>query len=281
MNDPAKIIERAARQVLEHNTWTDERDTLLGNGYGTIIASGPYSRMVWWHTLSDTGTVLEQGKAVLPGNSDILYQENTSYATNPPPITIGYPERSKILTVKGIANSVAGNAAQGNVSQSEQYYQVLGNPHIYSIVDWRVRPTDTPSTSVYIEAGFYELVASPGEKVYQSGTSLSLASTISAMSSGQHCLAVVYWDNNTGAAGVATTTPVAAVGALPARTELSDISSVTLSTGQDAKGTVYLYKTQTTIEQADIISRLDPRWSGSSGSLNADEIREMIWMGLA
>lgn len=266
MNDHAKIIERSLRKVLDHQTWTQERDVLLGNGYGVILATGSQlARMVWWHTLSDTGAVLQQGKAVLSGNADILYEENTSYASNPPTITIGYPPRSKILTVKGTADSVAGNQGRGDLSQSEQKDQVLGNPHIYSIVDWRVRPTDTVSTSVYIEAGFYELTSAPGAKVLWPGGSFSLASTISGLSTGQHCLAVVYWNNNTGAAGVSTTTPVTAIGSLPARTELSDISSVVLITGQDAKGVVYLYKTQSSIVQDDIISRLDPRWSNLVG----------------
>lgn len=271
MRDPAKIIEGAARTVLDHQTWTQERDVLIGNGYGTIIATGSQLyRMVWWHTLSDTGAVLEQGKAVLSG-SDIRYEENSNFTANPPPITVGYPPRSKILTVKGIASSVAGNQAQGDVSQNEQFDQVLGNPHIYSIVDWRVRPTDTVSTSVYIEAGFYELVAAPGAKEYWPGGSKSLASEITALTSGQHQLAVVYWDNNTGAAGVSTTTASAAVGTLPQRTQLTDISSITLSSGQDAKGVVYLYDGQETpgIVQADIISRLDPRWSGGVSNRGA------------
>jgi hypothetical protein len=266
--DHIKIIASATRQFAEHQTWTDEMDVLLGDFQGNVIASSSvYPRAVKWHNLP--GEIHEQGIAILSSDSNILYQENAAYASNPPRITIGKPPRSDKNApyfVKGGSTSLEGVSNQGNISQLEQQILSVANPHIYNIFDWRVRPTDTPGTSVFVEAGMYETVAAPGAKVKWPGGALDLSTEISAIASGKHQLAVVYFDRNTEALGVSTTAEVTAVGSLPSRSELDDISSVVLSSGQDAKGVAYLYYAQSAISQTYIKSTLDPRWSGGDSS---------------
>lgn len=256
----AKRVADALNVVLRHSTWTGERDVLWGNGSGTFIVPNPVQpREVYYHNLPNEER--EVGIAVLDSDSNLLYQENTVYAANPPRITIGYPPRSRILHVKGVAKTMESNQVQGNASQIEQYLTGIANPGILNIVDLRVRQDDTPTTSVYIEPGFYEKPSALGIKQRWAGGLLDLATPIAALTSTQHQLAIIYLDTESAALGYNLTTATSSDAPLPARSALVDISGVTLTSGRLAVGTVYLYYGQTSVTQDDCRPLLDPRLS--------------------
>lgn len=261
MTDHVKIIAGATRSFAEHQTWTDERDVLLGDYQGNVIAlNSIYPRTIKWHNLP--GEIHEQGIAILSTDTNVLYQENAAYVDNPPRITIGKPPRSDKNApyfVKGGSTSLEGMKSQGNLSQVDQIIGLIGNPHIYNIVDFRVRPTDTVSSSVHVETGYYERLSAPGVKrLYPSG-SYDLATYINLLASGKHQLALIYMDKETEALGAALTAPSTAAGTLPSRLELSDLTSIRLLSRQKELGVAYLYYGQTTIVQSDCLSILDPR----------------------
>lgn len=259
-NDVASLFESTMRAVLRHSTWTEERDVLWGNASGQFIVANPiHQREVYWHSLSTENQ--EVGVAILDGDCNLLYQENADYAANPPRITLGYPPRSTVLHVKGIAKTQEGNAAQGTLTQTEQFIARIGNPFITNIIDFHVQPTDGASTSVYAEAGMYEKPSALGVKQRWLGGTLDLSAAIVALTSGQHQLAAVYFDTETGTLGFSTTTAVSAIGDLPARADLDSISSVTFSPGQLAVGTIYLYEGQVAVEVEDCLTALDPRFT--------------------
>lgn len=258
MSKTANIIEAALREVIEAQTWTHCRDVLWGNEEGQFIVSpSNYPREIFYHSLATEQH--EVGVAVLDGDSNLLYQENAAFALSPPRITIGYPPGSRILHVRGLAKSHEAIQAQGPLSQTEQFIARVGNPYLFNVVDLRVRPTDPTSTFIYVEAGMYERPSAPGVKQKWAGGSEDLATAIAALTSGQHQLCVAILNTETGALTYTATTATTAVGALPSRAELTGIASITLTTGQLAVGTVYLYYGQTSVEQADCLTDLDPR----------------------
>lgn len=128
MSSFAERIEKALRSVLENAAWTGEFDSLWGNESGAWIVPDPrYPREVYYHNLP--GQAREVGIAILDSDSGLLYRESAEFATNPPRITIGYPPRSRLLHVKGIAKTLEAAQAQGALSQIEQVLAQLGTSH--------------------------------------------------------------------------------------------------------------------------------------------------------
>lgn len=118
-------IEQALRSVLERSVWVDEHDVLWGNESGTWTVPNPtYPREVYYHNLP--GQEREVGIAILDSESGLLYREDAEFAVNPPRITIGYPPRSSLLHVKGIAKTLEAMQAQGLLSQLERVLAQVG-----------------------------------------------------------------------------------------------------------------------------------------------------------
>lgn len=262
MIDFARITADIAASIKAHDkatTWTEERDVWLGDQFGNVIAANArYAHSVYWHA---SETVDREACTAVLATTDVLYQENAAYASNPPRITVGKPPRSDILMVKGLAATLDANQAQGNTSQLDQYLAAIGNPSLFNIIDLRVTALASGGNSVQVNGGGYQKLSAPGVYQRYNGTSYSLATPIAALAATYHQLAVLYLDVETATVGTALTAPSVATGVLPSRADLTSLAGLPrFMARQKPLSVVYLYSGQVSIASADIITGLDPRF---------------------
>lgn len=163
----------------------------------------------------------------------------------------------------------AGRESTGVVSLVEDMlYQAFYNI-VANMKTLRARQTDTASNNITVDGPYVYRKPSTGSLVVYTTTNVGAAvqAAITALSAGQHQLGLVYLDKETNALGLALATAAAATFTLPSRGEFTTatLAAIVLRPYWEPIGAVYLYKTQTSVVEADFYRSWEPRdWFSSA-----------------
>jgi hypothetical protein len=235
-----------------------------GDGSGEIVKDAA-NRLVYYYSAGQPTAFAPLGM-----NMNIAAINNPQFEGYR--VRLGYPNyRPDVLHVLGI-DAIEGVAAGGGLTPEEQYTGKAQYPDVGSIINFRLSPNGPTDSNVYVSAGYYYDDA--GALQYFGGDLFDLQTTIDALSSGEHQMAVVSLDISTGDLDVVTNT--AESGGVNDKDTFNQTTVVEMTYGanDEAKGAVHLYYGQTTIEETDIYRRADPRVPfakpGAGGGSGAD-----------
>lgn len=222
-----------------------------GDGTGTLKVDGGQPKMIWLHRKDNSApfqAYLPPGLLTNLVDGDTRLENFEVRLSAPASIT-------GMLVVKD-ALTISGQAAIGTTSPAEATIFEAYYPKVSRITDLRAGPTDPPSQSILINPGFYIKPSTAALLYYNTPAGVSLSAAISALTSGQHQLANLYLDMETGAAGYVTNTASTAAAALPSRGEFGQSNGLAISLGSTDRyylDTVYLYYGQgaVQIQEAD------------------------------
>jgi hypothetical protein len=150
--------------------------------------------------------------------------------------------------------------AFGGVLPGEQQTMASFYPDAGRIKDFRIAPQSPASLSVHVNGGAYYDIT--GEWSHFGGDDIDddVVTAVGALSSGQHQMGVVVFDQSTGVLSLLTNT--AASGGVSDK-DIWDVTEViTILTGQTGVlpcGTFHMYYGQTAITEDDIYRQADPR----------------------
>lgn len=226
-----------------------------GDGEGQIIFDSSAAPGVVW-CYRDVAGVRESFTATLHPDSNIPYQDNPDLETSKIPVTCFYEGDNPILWVTGQA-SQEGVLATGGATLIQQLITAVSYPAATNITELRIAPNfPTTDKRIYVAAGnYYDAHGNWtrfGEDWYD------FTSAIAALTSGQHQLAFLYLDTQTGSLGALYTT--AATGSDKSLLGAADIDAMSILSTYLPLGAVHLYYGQGTIIEDDIYRGAgDPR----------------------
>lgn len=198
-------------------------------------------------------------------------------------VRLGYPNyRPDVLHVLSV-DAVEGVAAGGGFTPGEQYTQSAQTVDVGKVLNFRLSPNDPPDLNVFVSSGFY--YADDGSLHFFGGDLLDLSTVVSALTSGQHQMAVASLDKSTGELNFVTNTAEAGGSADKDIFNETTITEMTYGDNDEQKGAVHLYYGQTTITEADIYRRGDPRVlftrpGAAAGGTTDLDARKRSWMGI-
>lgn len=171
-------------------------------------------------------------------------------------IRMGYPSYAPdTLHILGIENG-EGLKALGGLLPHEQFSAMGLNINLSNIVPLRCGATTPASTSIIINAGMYYDPVTPANRILGT-TTFDLASAISSLSSGTHCMAVIYLNKSTGI--ISNLVSSAVLGTDKSEFGGGTFSSLILYPHWQALSLIHLYFGQTAITETDFYRDIDPR----------------------
>lgn len=246
----------ALRRGIEDRTLGDELDYTLGAYHGGLytVNVDPARRLVWiTDPLGGKHTAYLHEGCGIP-----LYTVSQQVGT--PVRARRVPGRTE-LEITGLARAAA--TGSSGMTPGEQSVAKIAYPALRQIAVLRVQSSKpTVSKSVEVSEAFFDYVdPTTGQQRMFGAGSLDFTTSIAALSSGQHQLAVVYLDPQTNTLLAATNTASSAAITPPYREafQASDMSNLTIPAWGIPLARVYLYYGQVSIETDDILEHYDPR----------------------
>lgn len=172
-------------------------------------------------------------------------------------VRLGYPPYDpKVLYIVGF-DTGEGLDSVGGATPQEQLENKGLYPDVGSIQNLRIIAQETPDTTVFVNpTPYYD---DTGAWSIFGGDTTDLSTEITALSSGEHQMAVICLDITTG--DLVNVTSTAETGGVDDKDvfDWTTIYDLALSTDYIPAGAVHLYEGQTEIVEADIYRSSDPR----------------------
>lgn len=236
-----------------------------GDGTGALIVPNAPPRTIYVRR-SDTRELFT---CYLPQDKGLVLEDgHPEYETIE--VRVGYEADSETPQVLDTLTR-AGQEAIGVTSPMEAMiyralYAALGN-----IGALRARPTSPVSQDVAVDGPYWYKKPSTAGIIYYTTLTVgsAVATAIGALTSGQHQLALVYLDKETGSLGLSTQIAVTAAGTVPSRSEFgtADVQAFSLGATWEPIIPIYLYYGQPTVTETDIYRSWDLRQQFSSVGL--------------
>lgn len=257
--DFAKQIASGLNEHLADVVATEPRYVKLGYGSGQGRIVKDASKREVYYFEGDLGDLQRgQGSAYLPPGKGIELMDSKAQEGLEIEIrkSSGNTDRWEVYEVK--AGSFSGTNGR---LPSDQKTDLAALPTLSRLNTLRPRATVPASLSFTAPGTYYYVKPSTGERQVVHDVSGSVATAVTALTSGQHQAAMLYLDTETGLSAVATATAVTAAGALPSRNEFYDFTfaSITIPSYGIPLANVYLYYGQTALTEADFYRSYDPR----------------------
>jgi hypothetical protein len=228
-----------------------------GDNTGTLLVDGGQAREIWVHRKTNT-QVRDVFAVYDPAEKLIVPLRNGDTTIEKIGVRIGKPPLSEEFIVMDTLN---GKRGIGQVSPFEaEVYNAKWVP-LDRIIPLRGRPTDPASTNVEVDGPIWYVKPSTNRRKYITLLSCALASTIAALSSGQHQLGMLYLDKEAGTLNITTLPAVTAMAGLPSRAEFASANVEDFDVIEDAveSSIIYLYYGQTSVVEVDFYRAWDQR----------------------
>lgn len=221
----------------------------LGNSSRVIVSSFPN------RTVYISGTNLG-AEAKLAQNISLLSINNTKYAGAR--VKLGYPNYDQQVLYVTAFDTGEGVSALNGLMPPEQHTQDAIYPDIGKILNGRLTVNNPTDLNIHVAPFAYYDLDGHWRSFGGDGLDTDFTADIAALS-GEHQMAVVYYDVTTRNLGYLLSTAVTGGEADKDTLDASTIEDLVSAAGYIFVGAVHLYDGQTTIEETDIYRTADPR----------------------
>lgn len=251
-----------------------------GDGSGAIISSSS-DRTVYIYETNLAGEVKLSQTINITAFSNLDINRITFEGLR---VKLGYPPNDPTRLYVTSIESVEGMAALSGLTPTEQKAVAADYVDISRLLNFRLNPNDPQDLNIHVEpAPYYDL---DGVWHWFGGDGLDddFTTTVAALS-GEHQMAVVYFDVTTGNLGFVTNTAEAGGAADKDIFDGTTAEELTYAAGYILVGAVHLYDGQVEIAESDIYRAFDVRVifpTPTSGGGGTEDLtaRKRSWMGL-